>query len=384
MEAEVELRSKHTNECQQRPRDVKSIIDERNLLHTNRISGDNRGPARYSTVEEIEEPEEFGKCAECVKAVPIFEYDDIDVGDHITISGTVYDHHAIVTQKLGTNQINIIEATNTPAGASSGSFFGGKAFIEETEKTLDFANDRINVVVYQNRKFTKTEVAERAREYYQNQKQTRNFSYNVFRNNCEHFATYCVTDKPFSIQVVKVRMVLKLFLSSGFRGISDERMCNAKLFENHFICSSCNEMNKGLLSVSVKPILSADDVKIGDVIRYTYYLLHHEAVVLKMKGVDRSSVKVSIAHYAFRGFLTYRKIIEEAITIRFDGSCSVLQYQPPRYEVFSPEEVVERAKSRIGEQRFVFLSNDSSHFSRWCKLPRKRSQSRAQLTDILE
>ncbi|XP_052775682.1 uncharacterized protein LOC128213706 [Mya arenaria] len=399
MESQVLLRPKHTNKSEQRPRDVISIINEG-------FSFDNRGAAGTdSTVGEIEGPismiieeqnqdtddncgpvnkeslndqasgtEEFGKCAECVKAVPVFAHNEINVGDHITFYGRLYDHHAIVTEKLDTNQIKIIEATNTHAGSSSRSFFWGKAFIEETVKTLDFAHERINVVVYQNRKFTKAEVACRAREYYQQQKGTRDFNYNVFRNNCEHFATKCVTGKPFSIQVVKVRMVVKLFLSRGFMGISDERMRNTKLFEKNFICSNCNEMNTRLLSVSVEQIWSADDVKGGDVIRYTYYLLHHEAVVLKTNGVDRSSVKVSIAHYAFRGFFKYRKIIEEAITIRFDGSCSVLQYRPPQYEVFPPEKVVERAKSRIGEQRFVFFSNDSSHFSRWCKLPRKRSQ----------
>ncbi|WAR24744.1 hypothetical protein MAR_038413 [Mya arenaria] len=210
-----------------------------------------------------------------------------------------------------------------------------------TVKTLDFAHERINVVVYQNRKFTKAEVACRAREYYQHQKGTRDFNYNVLRNNCEHLRRNALP--PFRVQVVKVRMVVKLFLSRGFMGISDERMRNTKLFEKNFICSNCNEMNTRLLSVSVEQIWSADDVKGGDVIRYTYYLLHHEAVVLETNGVDKTSVKVSIAHYAFRGFFKYKKIIEEAITIRFDGSCSVLQYRPPQYEVFPPEKFVERA-----------------------------------------
>ncbi|XP_052814885.1 uncharacterized protein LOC128241831 [Mya arenaria] len=356
----------------QRPSNLKSVIHR---FGTNKTDG-NCGTLRTDSTEEdidqpdyeVEGPEEFGICTECVKAVPVFTFSQIAVGDHITFYGKLYDHHAIVTQKLGDNQIKIIEATNTPAGAVFGLMLWKKAFIEETVKTLDYANDKINVVVYKNRVFTKANVARRARVYCEGQRENRDFNYNVFRNNCEHFATYCVTGKPFSIQVVKFQMVAKLFLGSGFRGISDERMRNAKLFENNSICSRCNEMNKRLLSVSVKPILSADDVQAGDVIRYTYYNLLHEGVVLETKGADKSSVNVSIAHYAFLGFLSHRKIIEEENTIRFDGSYAVLQYGPPQYEVYPPETVVERAKSRINEQCFVFFSNDSSHFARWCKL----------------
>ena len=69
---------------------------------------------------EIEDPETLGKCAECVKAVPVFEYKDLRVGDHISFSGKVYDHHAIVTKLLGGDKIKIVEATNTPSGAVLG------------------------------------------------------------------------------------------------------------------------------------------------------------------------------------------------------------------------------------------------------------------------
>ncbi|WAR10092.1 hypothetical protein MAR_035168, partial [Mya arenaria] len=273
----------------QRPTDLQSIIYERKEkrddfvpMHTDSTEEDINQPDY-----KFDGPDEFGKCAECVKAVPVFAYDDIDVGDHITFYGRLYDHHAIVTLKVGDNQIKIIEATNTPAGAVFGLMFWKKAFIEETVKTFDYAKDKINVVVYKNRVFTKAKVARR-------QKENRDFNYNVIQNNCEHFATYCVTGTPFSIQAVKFLMVSTLFLGSGFLGISDERMRNAKLFENNFICSRCDEMNKRLLSVSVKPILSADDVHAGDVIRYTYYNLQHEGVVLAVfvvRGSNQQNVQ---------------------------------------------------------------------------------------------
>jgi hypothetical protein len=48
---------------------------------------------------------------------------------------------------------------------------------------------------------------------------------------------------------------------------------------------------------------------------------------------------------------------------------------PKKFNVFPPEEVVERARSRIGEQMFAFFTNDSSKFSRWCKLKLTKSTS---------
>ncbi|XP_052775677.1 uncharacterized protein LOC128213705 isoform X1 [Mya arenaria] len=361
-------RPEFTNTLEQRPISMTSIRRNRK-----RDTGNTRGPVHTdSTGDEVKGSAEFEKCVECIKAVPVISHDEIDVGDHITFSRRMYDHHGIVTEKLGTKKIKIIEATKARAGA--GSSFWGKAFIEENLKTLDFVNDRINVVVYQNRVFTKAEVARRAKAYYLKQTETRDFNYNIFKNNCEHFATRCVTDKAFSIQVVKVRMV-------DFDGISDERMRNEKLFEMKYICGRCYEINKRLLCVSITPIKLVDDVKAGDVIRYLYYKLPHDAVVLETKGACKTSVRLTIVHYADFGFRRFRTIIEETITIRFDGSCRVLQYGPPQYEVFPPEKVVERAKSRIGEKCFVSFSNNSSHFSRWCKLPRKRRQSETDTPD---
>jgi hypothetical protein len=48
------------------------------------------------------------------------------------------------------------------------------------------------------------------------------FEYNLFRNNCEHFATWCVTGRKLSLQERKFTMVFWMFLKSGFYDISDE------------------------------------------------------------------------------------------------------------------------------------------------------------------
>lgn len=132
-------------------------------------------------------------------------------------------------------------------------------------------------------------------------------------------------------------------------------------------------MNKKLLGVGVKPIVSEGDVQKGDIIRYSYWNLWHDAVVLEVSKKTKKAVVCSIAHYAFRGIFSHRTIIEERKEIQLNGQCSKLDYDLPQYDVYEPEEVVRRARKRLGEQLFVFFSNDSSHFARWCKLKLRRS-----------
>lgn len=127
-------------------------------------------------------------------------------------------------------------------------------------------------------------------------------------------------------------------------------------------------MNEHLLSVDVIPITRADQVKAGDIIRYSYYNLWHDAVVLEMKRMKETYVICNIAHYAFCGIFSHRTIQAEDLKIAFDGKISKLEYEPPKYHVYPPKNVVERARRRLGEQQFVFFSNDSSHYARWCKL----------------
>jgi hypothetical protein len=37
------------------------------------------------------------------------------------------------------------------------------------------------------------------------------------------------------------------------------------------------------------------------------------------------------------------------------------------YHLYSPAETVERAKSRIGENRYNLVTNNCEHFAIWCK-----------------
>lgn len=324
--------------------------------------------------------EETGRCIECVKAIPVFSAADIEKGDHITFAGAIYDHHAIVVDTFSDNSVEIIEATNTFSGVVVGisKFFGQKAKLVSSRKTFNFTREKIRVIFYKRRRYSKFDTVNRAKKFFGNcgkqddEPPTADYKYDLFENNCEHFATYCVTGEKFSIQVTKLRLTAKLFLSNGFIGISDEKKRNEKEFENNIICESCFKINQKLLEVPIRTIRNKDDVQKGDVIRFSYWNLWHEAVVLEISEVKSDCIKCFIGHYAFCGLWSHRKIIKELISINFNGSYRKLEYNPPLFHVYDPETVVHRAESRIGEQMFVFFSNDSSHFVRWCKLKLKR------------
>ncbi|XP_052083690.1 uncharacterized protein LOC127721043 [Mytilus californianus] len=346
-----------------------SIVPEQNHKTEVKQTEDGESGASTTNLElSVQEVSEISGCIECVKAIPVFSSDEIDEGDHIAFAGAIYDHHAIVVAKLANEKFEIIEATNTISGVAIGMFLGRKALIGSSVKSFNFAKQNLRVIAYRIRQHSKKDTAERARNFCDGERKSEAYKYDLFDNNCEHFATYCVTGRKFSIQVTKLRLTGRLFLKSGFLGISNEMKRNEKEYDNGIICEKCFDINKRLLDVKLRPIRKAEDVQKGDIIRYSYWNLWHEAVVLSITTINKSNLTCCIAHYAFCGFLSHRTIIEEQLKIKFNGKCAMLEYGPPKYHIYDPDTVVERAKRRVGEQQFVFFSNDSSHFARWCKL----------------
>lgn len=310
------------------------------------------------------------ECIECIQAIPVVSSNELEDGDHVVFSGAVYDHHGIICKKEDDDgTFTIVEATNTPSRAFVGisKVFGGKAKLEKSSMKFDFEKQKIRVVVYRYR-FSKTETAERALHFFNAEKSRESFIYDLLNNNCEHFATFCVTGKKSSMQVSKFKLTWRLFWRGGIATLSDEMERNESGYGIKLICNTCYGINKNLLGVSVKPIVLETDIQIGDIIRYSYWYLWHEAVVLEKTKVNKKTVECIIAHYAFCGPFSHRTIKKEDKTIRLDEQCLKLCYAPPQYDVYNPAEVVERAQKRIGEQCFSFYSNDSSHFARWCKL----------------
>lgn len=310
------------------------------------------------------------RCFECIQAIPVTSANEIKPGDHVVVCGLIYDHHGIIIEKDG-EEFTIAEATNTAFKALLGIFKigDGKAEIKQSQKKkFDFTKERICVVQYK-RRFSPEITIHKAKNA------DRKYDYHIFRNNCEHFATECVTGQSISVQVSKLRLAWKLFWRSGFVGISDEVKRNEKGYKKEMICKPCYNMNQNILDVEKIPIESfEDDIKRGDIIRYRYFTLWHEAVVLEIEKKTKKQVVCSIAHYAFCGPFSLRTIIRDPKTIRFDGKCYKLDYALPKYDVYDPDQVVTRAEACIGEQSFAFFSNDSSHFARWCKLKLKNEK----------
>lgn len=310
------------------------------------------------------------QCIKCVKVVSVTSSDGIEAGDHVVLRKPMYDHHLIIISKCHErNNFEVAEATNSFLGAVFGKSVSspskGKSRVSLTMKTFDFEKDNIGVVMYEKR-LPKTETVELA--LYLQEAIHKEFKYQLLNYNCEHFATYCVTGEKFSGQVIKVKATISLFLNSRFDGISDERLRNEELSSRGLLCKECFERSKDDLDVNVVEIRSENDIQTGDIIQYKYWRLWHDAIVLDKIEATERTVVLSIAHYAFCGIASYRTIRKEVVTFRLNGSCRKLEYTCPKFRVNPPGRVVERAERRIGEQLFVFFSNDSSHFARWCKL----------------
>lgn len=318
-------------------------------------------------------------CIECVKPLQVTCRDDVQRGDHITFSGKIYDHHAIVVRVYDLDDsspdtlcVQIVHATNTSAKATLASLhpFGNKARLRKVEELLNIRERKVFVYKYSSSMnvFTSKEIVDRALAEAEADMAggKGKFVYNLFRNNCEHFATWCVTGRKLSLQERKFTMVFWMFLTSGFRGVSDENKRNDKEYEYKMLCQACYERNKKILNVPKKKILDAADVKKGDIITFSYWYLWHDAVVLDVIEQKVDCVTCNIAHYAFRYF-DHRTIKKEIFSFPLDGSVTVTQY-PKDFNLYTPDQVVARARERLGEQEFAFFSNDSSQYSRWCKL----------------
>jgi hypothetical protein len=80
-----------------------------------------------------------------------------------------------------------------------------------------------------------------------------------------------------------------------------------------------------------------------------------------------------VVHYAgwSRAALT-RRPVEEVSLAEFAGDCGVAVV-PDSPLTFAPADVVARARSRLGEDRYRLTSNNCEHFCHWCRSGRNRS-----------
>lgn len=124
-------------------------------------------------------------------------------------------------------------------------------------------------------------------------------------------------------------------------------------------------------SVEHVKVTSLEQIGIGDIISHRYFKLKHVGVVTE---VDWSNNKIKTVHYALQALHRPRKIVEEYFDIDLKKSNVYLLDCKP-LSTFPNDDVVRRAKSRIGETKWDMCSNRSDHFSHWAKVRQKEEEN---------
>lgn len=131
----------------------------------------------------------------CVQPIPVSSPDMLDVGDHVVFHRDGYDHHGIITDKKDEFQFEIVEAAKDRSG---------RVTLICSFKTFGNPITDVSVANYSQR-ISKNETAKRAKKIYNYiRKHPEAYRYNLFTNNCEHFATYCATGIMYSLQVREI------------------------------------------------------------------------------------------------------------------------------------------------------------------------------------
>ena len=123
-------------------------------------------------------------------------------------------------------------------------------------------------------------------------------------------------------------------------------------------------------NVSKHVVRRGDMLRKGDVITFPYIGLGHEGVITGITPLSNNQpevVKVTAVHFKYAGLFGTRTVVEEDFF--FDlARQNVDVYDFSGEDVYPPQEVVDRAREKIGSQNFNTISNRSSHLSRYCKV----------------
>ncbi len=127
-------------------------------------------------------------------------------GDHIRVRrNRMYHHHGVY---IGNGRVIHFSGTGSEISA------GGRVIVEDS--IADFAKDGVVMVlnVPPDKRLSLETILARAKS------RLGETDYNLIDNNCEHFASWCVEDKPISKQVKRACKVLLAILAGAFFGFS--------------------------------------------------------------------------------------------------------------------------------------------------------------------
>ena len=129
--------------------------------------------------------------------------------------------------------------------------------------------------------------------------------------------------------------------------------------------------NKSLNTLPAVSVRSMNNLSPGDAIRFRYCGLPHEAVLVRIAQAE--DITLNVIHYNYAGMFGTREIVNEEMVFKLsDENMHIHDYG--NVEVYERDEVVRRAKERIGEQKFNMFTNRSSHLAKWCKIKTKRTE----------
>ena len=126
----------------------------------------------------------------------IIDIIDLIEGDHIKFDKGIYSHHAVVVDvDVDENSYKVIHFTGEKISGTP---------VEIKEEIRKFEAGEIIRIRYRYGRLARRITVQRA--YYLLRRQetsTRAINFNILVNNCEHFATWCITGEATSTQVNK-------------------------------------------------------------------------------------------------------------------------------------------------------------------------------------
>ena len=128
------------------------------------------------------------------------------------------------------------------------------------------------------------------------------------------------------------------------------------------------DRNKSLNTLPTVSVRSMNNLSPGDAIRFRYCGLPHEAVLVRIAQAE--DITLNVIHYNYAGIIGTREVVNEEMGS--DENMHIHDYG--NVEVYERDEVVRRAKERIGEHKFNMFTNRSSHLAKWCKIKTKRTE----------
>ena len=151
------------------------------------------------------------------------------------------------------------------------------------------------------------------------------------------------------------------------------RKARAKIGENRYhvlFHRSAHLTEEIVYKEKHRRIFSFSEVKPGDCIKYNYWWLPHDAVVVALKP-DQTKANdtgyITVVHYALDSVIGTRYIKEEIVY--FNLSKNIVKLKTfPKTVVYPSQVVVQRARSRVGEKKFHIKGNISSDVVHWAKV----------------